>query len=109
MWLSRQSRHTPTAQEEVRQTRAETTLERLSTEDDEAVQPACPGGFAWRPRVGDQLLVLKGLAFSGEDDCPVMLAPGECCLFTQNAYIHLTQEGRIVLQGNVEMNGTPLP
>lgn len=108
MWLSRQMRREASAQEELRQSQVETAAGRIATREDQTLQLACPGGFAWRPKVGDRLLVLKDLALGAQQACPVELAPGECCLFTQSAYIRLTGSGQIELHGDVTLNGTPL-
>ena len=107
MWLSRQLRPPAPLQADVMEPRVQTTRELTDTENTR-LQLAAPGGFAWQPTVGDQLLVFKDLALGSTAACPVALAPGECCLFTRNAYIHLTAEGGIRLHGDVQINGSPV-
>lgn len=103
MWLSKQRREAEvplTAEETVRTVQAQTVgTEQL------LLYTVAPGGFAWRPKAGDQLVVLKDLAVGSKTPCPIRLAPGECCLFTQGAYIHLTAEGEIALHGQLTLNG----
>ena len=107
MWLSRNLRPPAPMQEDVAETQVQTTRE-LTGADNERLQLAAPGGFAWQPTVGEQLLVFKDLALGSKTECPVELAPGECCLFTQDAYLHLTADGGIALHGRVTLNGTLL-
>ena len=59
------------------------------------------GGFAWRPRVGERLLVFKDWILGSRRSCPLKLQPGECCLYTDAASVHLTADGRILLRGRV--------
>ena len=108
MWLSRQTRRGAQPPQPFEETTAAAAQERVATQEDKTVHPLCPGGFAWRPCVGDRLLVLKDLALGAEQNCPVTLAPGECCLFSRTAYIYLTQDGGIELHGSVTVNGTPV-
>lgn len=108
MWLSRQMRRPESAPESLQAATVQTAQERIATDENQTLQLAAPGGFAWRPSVGDRLLVLKGYAVAGGAPCPVALAPGECCLYSQNAYVHLTEDGRIELHGQIVLNGSPL-
>ena len=93
--------------EQVRQTSVQTTAQ-LTGADNAKLEPVSPGGFAWQPAVGEQLLVYQNLAIGSMKQCPVTLAPGECCLFTPTAYIHLTADGGIRLHGSVQVNGSPI-
>ena len=70
-----------------------------------------PGGLAWRPKSGDRVLVLKGgpggeeafvLGVQGES---ADLADGEVELRSEAASITLRNDGAILLQGNVIING----
>ena len=108
MWLSRQMHRAEPARESLQGATVQTALAQIATDEHQTLQLAAPGGFAWRPKVGDRLLVFKGFAFANSAACPVELAPGECCLYAQNAYVRLTEDGRIELHGQVVLNGTPL-
>lgn len=70
-----------------------------------------PGGYHWSPRRGDTVLVVK----SGAEGSPCLvgtldeaaLEPGEVVLSTvQGTGIHLKPDGRILLRGTVEIEGT---
>ena len=79
-----------------------------------------PGGYCWRPAMGDRVLVLK-LGQEGEQCCvaglreepPGGLKPGEVMLRAGNASIWLKNSGtveitgEIVLKGAVIVNGEP--
>ncbi len=73
-----------------------------------------PGGYCWRPRVGQQVLVLKT---GGGEEQPCIagcrmetdgLADGEVSLSGTQCRIHLTNGGEIRLEGTVKVNGEPL-
>jgi hypothetical protein len=77
------------------------------------LQILTPGGYCWRPTVGDAVLVIKDdggspciLGVSGES--PVALSPGEVCLHAGGASIYLDRTGAIRLTGTVYLNGVPL-
>ena len=101
MWLSRQTRSGVPEQALPEETTVQTVRTRLTDGRNTGLQLVLPGGFAWRPSVGERLLVLKNLVLGSRRDCPVALAPGECCLYTQAASIHLTVDGSIILHGSV--------
>lgn len=70
-----------------------------------------PGGYHWSPRRGDTVLVVK----SGAEGSPCLvgmqdetvLEPGEVVISTaQGTGIHLKPDGRILLKGTVEVEGT---
>ena len=72
-----------------------------------------PGGYCWRPAVGDRVLVLKA-GQEGEIPCVLAaeqgqreLAPGEVCLQGGGSRVHLGQD-RLELNGNITVNGQPL-
>lgn len=76
------------------------------------LQLLAPGGYCWRPAVGDGVLVIKdaggSLCASGVTaDSPVDLAPGEICLHAGSASIYLDRSGKIYLSGTVYVNGVP--
>lgn len=68
-----------------------------------------PGGYAWRPAVGEQVLVLRAGASGAvagarmEDSA---LAPGEVLIRSSGgASIRLGADGSLALTGNVTING----
>ncbi len=70
-----------------------------------------PGGYHWSPRRGEPVLVVK----SGAEGSPCLvgtldeaaLEPGEVVLSTvPGTGIHLKPDGRILLRGTVEIEGT---
>lgn len=71
-----------------------------------------PGGYVWRPQVGDQVLVVKSGA-DGEQPCIAGvrtgadwgLEPGEVGLFSSGASIILHNGGVISMSGAVFING----
>lgn len=71
---------------------------------------AAPGGYVWRPRGGEQVLVLKGderciLAEIPETQT-LSLEPGEVCIRSfGGAAIYLRNDGRVELVGEVFANG----
>lgn len=74
-----------------------------------------PGGYRWRPRAGDQVLVLKA-GTDGESPCVLArqvqeddtLLPGEVELAGTGCSVKLTEKGEVVLRGTVRINGTTL-
>ncbi|HJG87004.1 hypothetical protein [Pseudoflavonifractor capillosus] len=72
-----------------------------------------PGGYVWRPAVGEEVLVLKQ---EGEHACVVgarcggELNPGEVLIRAGqgNAAIKLGNDGTVSLVGQVLVNGVPL-
>lgn len=75
----------------------------------------CPGGFRWRPMAGQEVLVIKTGSL-GEAPCIIgmedgdgdALAPGEVQLFSEKSSITLKNDGRILIEGNVYVNGEVL-
>lgn len=74
-----------------------------------------PGGYCWRPALGDQVLVLKA---GGERESPCIigrkqegeLQPGEVALTERGgkAAVRLRRDGELALEGNVTVNGVGL-
>lgn len=71
-----------------------------------------PGGYHWRPGLGQEVLVLKG---EGEPTCVAGvrckgedLAPGEIRLEAGQAKLCLRLDGTIELSGQVKVNGVDL-
>lgn len=71
-----------------------------------------PGGMCWLPKRGQEILVIKA-GESGEEGCclgteaeaPEGMEPGELCLRTEKAALWLKNDGRILLEGKVFVNG----
>lgn len=72
-----------------------------------------PGGYAWRPKRGAQVLVLKGGAANEERyilgdaaSAAQELADGEVCVFSSGgAAIYLRNSGRVEIVGDLYING----
>lgn len=78
------------------------------------VRVYAPGGYHWAPAPGEEVLVLKAGA-QGEQPCALGvpqeeagLAPGEVLLSTGKAALRLCPDGRVVVTGNLLLNGTRL-
>lgn len=81
------------------------------------VPTAASGGYAWRPRCGERVLVVRG---AEEDACWVVgsldgaavqetLDDGEVCIYSAGgASIRLCSDGRVEINGAVYVNGVPL-
>lgn len=71
-----------------------------------------PGGYAWQPALGQQVLVLKagseqeeGCLVAGRQEQISDLGPGEVCLFSQGgAKVTLNGRGQIRLEGQLMIN-----
>lgn len=80
--------------------------------EERALAVLAPGGYSWRPRSGETVLVLKGGAqgteryllgrMQQEDDA---LQPGEVRIASGGAGIRLYADGRIELTGRLYING----
>ncbi len=70
-----------------------------------------PGGYAWRPAAGEQVLVLKAGATGAVAGARVKgagLAAGEVLIFSPGgASIRLGADGSLELVGKVKINGVP--
>lgn len=72
-----------------------------------------PGGYCWRPALGEQVLVLKA-GGEGEQPCLVgrrqqeELEPGQVRISAGQAKIDLHPDGTVALSGAVKINGTAL-
>ena len=73
-----------------------------------------PGGCRWRPKVGQQVLVLK-TGQQEEDACILaaqqeenVLQPGEIELYADGCGVKLTRSGAVELTGQVLVNGVSL-
>lgn len=85
------------------------------TEAEKRNLPVCaPGGYAWRPKFGEDVLVMKcadGLSrvLSSVSEPQEGLEGGEVLIYSGAASICLKNDGRIFLNGDVFINGAPLP
>ncbi|MBE6957048.1 MAG: hypothetical protein E7450_06310 [Ruminococcaceae bacterium] len=76
---------------------------------------AAPGGYRWKPKNGQQVLVMKS-GVDGEAACIVAqresadndLNPGELELFADGCSIRLSGDGQVRLKGEVLVNGVSL-
>jgi len=84
------------------------------TEAEKRNLPVCsPGGYAWRPKFGDDVLVIKcadGLprVVSAMSEPHEGMESGEVFIYSGGASICLKNDGRILLNGDVYVNGAPL-
>ena len=72
-----------------------------------------PGGYIWRPKRDEEVLVIKG-GTAGEEECVLAVAPGaapekieagEVCLFSAGAAVLLRNDGSLQLKsGEVQVN-----
>lgn len=73
-----------------------------------------PGGCVWMPEDGDTVLVLKGgpggmeqcVAGKRQDAVPEGMRPGEVLFRVGDASVWLRQDGSILLNGNVNVQGS---
>lgn len=89
----------------------------VSRGEERGIPTASPGGFAWRPRSGEQVLTVRGdareaarwiVGVLGTSEQSA-LADGEVCLFSAGgARIVLRNDGRVEITGTVYVNGAPL-
>lgn len=116
MWTSERNRNQP-----IRETVAEVGAVTLGGDSPGVslggerrwIQMYGPGGYSWRPKVGDEVLVLKA-GTEGESPCIVGtpqqkgdLKPGEVKLSVGKSSVHLTQD-EICMRGQVRINGRRL-
>ncbi len=113
MWLSsKMNRDTPASPVAMpaRITISENGLAALSHAELRGLHILAPGGVRWRPRIDDQVLVLK------QDDQNACVAgilaepdnsllPGEIRLAAGNASIRILPDGTIALAGQITVNG----
>lgn len=74
-----------------------------------------PGGYVWRPRRGEQVLVIK-TGEQGEAPCVLgercqdkwELEEGEVVLYSGKAALHLKKDGTVDITGTLTVNGQPV-
>lgn len=71
-----------------------------------------PGGYCWRPTLGQELLVIKGEGahWAAGARAEGEVAPGEVLIYAAagGASIRLKGDGSIAIAGRVTVNGTPI-
>ena len=74
-----------------------------------------PGGYRWRPRLGEQVLVVKtgtdgesGCILAKQEEEPDELLPGEVEISGRECRVKLNAAGDVELWGNVKVNGVPI-
>jgi len=74
-----------------------------------------PGGYRWRPRAGETVLVLKAgndgefpCILAGQTQGEDALKPGEVELVGPGCGVKLTQNSQVSIQGAMTVNGTSL-
>lgn len=61
-----------------------------------------PGGYYWRPCVGDEVLVLKDGGIMGRRCSDMGLSPGEVCIRSAGgAEIRLLNDGTVHIKGKI--------
>ena len=73
----------------------------------------CPGGYLWRPALGQRVLVVKtgpgpdtGKVIGAEQAAaPVEPEAGEVCIYSPTACVWLKNDGSIQLRGTVDVVG----
>lgn len=119
MWIAKkvmQSTQIPLTAEQGTVTIGGETAGVLAGSETRGITLVQPGGFAWRPKSGDGVLVLKngdGTAYllgaigvSPELDSE--MGDGDVCLFSDGASICLHTDGKIDICGEVYINGVLL-
>lgn len=118
MWLSRQMRPAP---EEAGAELGVTSISGASAGvvakgELRALPVYGPGGYLWQPAAGQTVLVIKGgtdaqeccVAGAKQAAAPAGMQPGEVYLYAGNGSIYLKNDGTVVLQGTVSVEGTLL-
>ena len=118
MWISQQGRYAGRQEHDARLGVVTAQGEQTGVYADghqRLLPVAAPGGYRWRPKNGQQVLVLKTGA-DGEAACIIAqqetqeddLKPGEAELYGQRCSVRLGEDGTLRLCGMVLVNGTPL-
>ena len=79
----------------------------LSRGEERSVPLASPGGYAWRPKNGERVLVIKGGTLGEERYVAGSLGDGEGRLYAVGggASITLRRNGRVEIAGELYING----
>ena len=118
MWISQQGRYAGRQEHDARLGVVTAQGEQTGVYADghqRLLPVAAPGGYRWKPKNGQQVLVLKTGA-DGEAACIIAqqenreddLKPGEAELYGRGCSIRLGEDGTLRLDGTVLVNGTPL-
>lgn len=114
MWLSEQFTHTagPEASGFGTVTVSGENAAAMGAEREERqLALVSPGGYAWLPAAGEQVLVLRDGAacILGRSQPPqAELNPGDVMLYAGSCSLILRQTGRIELSGRIFVNGTEI-
>ncbi len=84
------------------------TAAAMSGGQEERLLPViAPGGYVWSPAVGQRVFVLREgtPCILGVHPPEEMLLPGEVLLYSGDAAIRLSPDGKIYLTGQVYLNG----
>lgn len=82
--------------------------------EERGVITAAPGGYIWKPRSGESVLVLKGgekgneryIVGIPENEAESSLAEGEICIHSAGgAKLYLRSDGRVEIFGELWING----
>lgn len=118
MWISQQSKRPEGAERNARMgvVTAQGEQTGVYTDGHQRLLPvAAPGGYRWKPKNGQQVLVVKSGA-DGEAACIVAqresgsndLTPGEVELYGDGCSVRLDGNGQVRLTGAVLVNGVAL-
>lgn len=73
---------------------------------------AAPGGYRWRPKNGQRVLVMKSGAdgeaaciLAQQEETDAQLRPGEAELYADGCSVKLKADGKLELNGTVLVNG----
>lgn len=66
-----------------------------------------PGGYVWVPRVDESVLIVRGneLYLAGRLLLGEGIEPGEVKIFSDGAAIHIRNDGKIAVEGELLVNG----
>ena len=118
MWISQQGRSAGRQEHDARMGVVTAQGERVGVYADGCQQQlpvAAPGGYRWKPKNGQQVLVLKTGAnaeaaciVAGQDVGENGLKPGEVEVFGPGCCVKLDEYGQVQLNGAVLVNGVSL-
>lgn len=118
MWIAERSRHRPEPEymAAVGQVTLPGNLAGVWLDGERRNLPVfAPGGYVWRPSLGEQVLVLK-TGEQGEMPCVLgercgeqwQLEEGEILLHSGKAVLHLKADGTVDITGTLTVNGQPV-
>ena len=84
----------------------------LTDSESRNISVISPGGYIWRPAVGDELLIIKN---TDGEKCAVgaskaaaydEVLPGEVLIYSKGAHILIKNDGDIEISGNIKVDGS---